>query len=342
MAVRRWTYRRRRSRPHVLFVSPHHQKLFHPETDVVDDVALLFGEPLLVSGLGTYQMIHIPMPMRASDRGTTPLWSPGMIRMLQALQPDLVICCRLDWEDPPTEESCRAVGAWCQETGTPFLAVWTDLVTRSDVEASLRALEWIDVHVSIDRPRIPDGVPDPDRFLSTWSTQHPGWFYHPGNGARPIVVNFIGERTGRPERIAMLKPLKDSGLSFYEGGGRGEERLSMARYARIHRTSQMSINITSHPTCSHVKGRVFESIACGALLLEQANDATSQFLRPEVDYVPFTTGDELRDTVAYYQRYPARARSIAEAGHAVYQARYTPGHFWSRIFTRLWGSTWRT
>lgn len=194
----------------------------------------------------------------------------------------------------------------------------------------------VDLVVSLDLPpplaqaRLPELL-----VLGAWSPVD-GALFHDDGGPRDIPISFVGQV--RAARAVFLTQAQEAGLSIHVAGGqRGDAPLSLADYAATLRRSQMTINLPLSQTggAPHVKGRVFEALLSGALLLEQANPATEHWLRPMEHYVPFTDAADLAAKARHFLEHPAEARAIAERGRDHVRDRLNPAAFWRAVQARL-------
>lgn len=269
-------------------------------------------------------------------------WGPSLAAYLDTSPPALFLSGRLDWEDALVMEAYERVVRACRRRRVPVGVVWTDLVVPGEVVMAEQMLDWVDLHVTFDRPGPPPETRYPARFCSLWPTPDRRWFY-PTRDERPIPVSFVGETQDRPERQYFLNAVQQAGLPLFLAGEQSvrHHRLSTAEYAHVMQHSKIGISITSHPTRPQMKGRVLELLACETLLMEQENDSTAAHFTAMQDYVPYTTPQDLVDRIRYYLAHEAESRTIAEHGHATYRAGYTPAHFWHRVFAHTYGQDWR-
>lgn len=330
---RRW--RRCRRRPHVIFLNNLPSWAF---LSIIQDLYdLNTVEPLRLTGWATVETFYTTKYQECADRP----WGPALRQYLRQVQPDAIISARMGWEDPAELGQFVTATRSDRQRGVPVIAMWTDLVTTDQIALAERMLDYVDWHTQIDRPVVPNGVRDPDRYLPLWTPMDWRFFYR--TTPKPIPISFVGEKIDRPERQRMLNAVERSGLPLYVSGGRGsvEAQLSTSRYAEIQRASQIGINVTSHPTAPQIKGRIFELLACGSLLLEWDNAAIHTYFEPEEDYVAYHTPDELVDKLWYYMSHLAERERIARHGHETFMRRFTLWHYWDKVFTKLWGKAWR-
>jgi hypothetical protein len=148
-------------------------------------------------------------------------------------------------------------------------------------------------------------------------------------------VDFEGQRW--PQRAQMINYLKAQGVPVKVAGGQRTARLEWNEYAEILCRSKISLNFSKNVNTgtSQLKGRVFESIACGAMLLEDDGDQTRKFFEPGKEWVMFTSPDDMVEKAIYYLRHPAEREAIAQAGRLKLEEKYSARVMWSMIFDRL-------
>jgi Glycosyl transferases group 1 len=80
-----------------------------------------------------------------------------------------------------------------------------------------------------------------------------------------------------------------------------------------------------------VKGRVFEALHAGALLIEESNKYMREWWAPSAVY--WESLDELKKTVEWLEEKPRRARSIADAGLLQSKKFFSAARFWANVET---------
>lgn len=178
----------------------------------------------------------------------------------------------------------------------------------------------------------------PEEWLGLWTPLDPALF-HAAGGARDVGVCFVGTIAGNPVRQAALAHLERNGVDvLVRGGGVAEGSLSFAEYAALYRRARIVLNFSQVRTDlarHHLKGRVFEAMACGALLLETVNPETTRFFIPGREYETFADQEELLAKVRrLLADEPARA-AIAARGHARVTTEYTAERFWRAVLERV-------
>jgi hypothetical protein len=92
------------------------------------------------------------------------------------------------------------------------------------------------------------------------------------------------------------------------------------------------LNVSRHGPGQHlVTGRVWETVAAGALLIEQDNPATAHYFVPYRHYLPWRSIEEIVHLAHFIERRPDAIARIAGDAHAWASARYGADRFWSTL-----------
>jgi spore maturation protein CgeB len=78
--------------------------------------------------------------------------------------------------------------------------------------------------------------------------------------------------------------------------------------------------------CYQAAPRVYEALACGALLMVDKQRDVLRIFKPGEDLVVFDDVKELQELVAYYLSHPKQAEKIAQKGRKKVLAKHTYGH----------------
>jgi hypothetical protein len=194
----------------------------------------------------------------------------------------------------------------------------------------------IDLNILLDSGFLAKHFPERNDFIYLWTPLDFSVF-HPGDGQRDIPISFLGSiGSYRNVRAEYLDYLKRQHLDIYHTGGQREQLVSLERYAEILRRSKISLNF-SHgiPGCHMLKGRVFEVLFSGTLLMESENAETSQYFTPMVDYVVFDSKQDLVDKVRYYLEHEDERQRIAYNGYMKATTEYNHDVFWNKVMGKL-------
>jgi spore maturation protein CgeB len=149
-------------------------------------------------------------------------------------------------------------------------------------------------------------------------------------------IVFVGGPT--PERVAALEPLATRGLRVFgydAAGWRGSAALAPC-YAgvvlergearRIYSGARISINVTRSHGPSSLNMRVYESMACGSLLLTDDRGDARRLFADGQEIVVYRGASDLVAKVDYYLAHEVERQAIAEAG----RRRVAESHTYSR------------
>jgi hypothetical protein len=138
-----------------------------------------------------------------------------------------------------------------------------------------------------------------------------------------IPVSFVGTTKNYNDRNIFLNYLSQNtpNIDIFIGGGQ--------------RTSKINLNFSvSLAQFWQIKGRVFEILASGSLLLELKNPATERLFKSDFDYVDFSNPKEMVDKINYYLEHENERKKIAEQGYKTYNKYYTAQIFWDNIIEK--------
>ncbi len=230
----------------------------------------------------------------------------------------------------------------------PVLGFATDLRTARTlyngqlVAVFQRYMDSVDATLAIDT-RFPQEIYGDRAFIPGFSSIDQSLF-DPRNTSKAIDLSFVGSVAGwtrigndaRSRHLEFLQgALPGSGVNhrFIDTTGRGA---ALEEYAGILNQSRMTINFSQ--TCGgdhHLKGRVFEATASGALLLEESCAETRLCFRPGRDYVEFGSKDDLLEKIIHYHRHPDEMSRIASSGRERARRIFTARNLWTHVFASL-------
>jgi hypothetical protein len=148
---------------------------------------------------------------------------------------------------------------------------------------------------------------------------------------------FIGSIYWQP-RAALMSILMTQDYPFRTiyGEQRKIKTADTTSYARALGQSLASLNVSIHGDSIHlITGRVWETIAVGALLVEQDNEAIKKFLVPYRHYLPWSSISDIVHIGQFIAQYPDKARAIAREAKEFVLAHYGPVNFWHTVLAHV-------
>lgn len=153
---------------------------------------------------------------------------------------------------------------------------------------------------------------------------------------RDVDVCFAGSLHHYPDRREMILQVQKLGIQVMAKGGDEMNYLTQDGYVELLNRSKISLNFSKTTKGIHqIKGRVIESILCGALLFESENDVTPRYLTPYRHYVPFTDAQDLVTKIRRYLANDAARRTIVTAARAHVAANLSERLWWRRVLGEL-------
>lgn len=224
------------------------------------------------------------------------------------------------------------------------------LLQQARASGSRLAIVWLDKKISRGTPEYSDladlnVVLDGNDFElpNSWpifTPKNPNHFHDPGL-ERDIDVSLVGEVRYLSQRQAYAARLADEtriAVQLFRTSAADTGRaLDVADYARIYQRSKISLALTKDAV-RQLKGRVFEVLHCGAMLLCDHNHNVAHYLDDGTDYVTFDDYDDLIDKCRHFLAHADERRRIAAAGHQKVKRFYNHDVFWRSLLARLGGS----
>ncbi len=251
-------------------------------------------------------------------------------QVLDEIKPDVTVITNLGTANcNPTEKTHQIV----KSSNSKLCFIWPYSGYGWVSEAINKIGDYADLHVTFDV--LPCKHSRPEKHLSLWAPQDPSLYND--LQTKDISLSFMGSITGYNDRFRYLKFLLEKKREIFIQGGQRENKLTPEQYAEAMRRSKSTLNFSesAQPGLRVCKGRVFEALACGCLLVEESNDAIKTILKAGEHFVEFDSEDQLLHLLDWSSSDSDSALKIAKAGKNVYEDNFTPKHFWSRVFERL-------
>ncbi len=222
----------------------------------------------------------------------------------------------------------------CQRPDIKKVFIWEDS-NPWDLDYQKRYDCYIDLNIVLDNPSF-GGKPyisDNLKTLTLWTPESQR-LYHPVENPT-IPVSFIGSLR-YADRAEYIPYVKERIPELVVAGGQRESNLSTHKYAEAISNSKMTINFASHGMgYQQMKGKVLHAMASRTLLLEQRNPSTARLFVPQIDYIDFSSKDELVWLIKYFLENEKERLEIAQNGYNKFLKNYTAQIFWDKVMSRL-------
>jgi spore maturation protein CgeB len=106
----------------------------------------------------------------------------------------------------------------------------------------------------------------------------------------------------------------EQNISGYISSHTRDLQVDHSKYAEILGRSKISINFSYSVDKHQLKGRVFETMHAGAMLLESSNPQTAALFQDGVDYVSFSDKEDMINKINYYLAHDEERKMIAKSG----------------------------
>jgi spore maturation protein CgeB len=152
-------------------------------------------------------------------------------------------------------------------------------------------------------------------FLTQWGCNH--FLYQNLNLPRTLDVSFVGRCYG--ERKNFVDTIKRQGINIatFGLGWENGRRVSQADLIKIYNKSKISLNISlaSKGDRIQIKGRDFEAVGCGSLLLTKDTKEIAEYFAPGEEIITYQDANDASEKIAYYLKNEDERERIAKNGY---------------------------
>jgi hypothetical protein len=289
---------------------------------------------LIAAGLGRVENYLWEIDWRPFPRGD---WA--LLEKCRAAKPRAII---LSSYEPgyPLQPAVETIRLLRKVWKIPMVAIWWDTCYAGFWRSIVPVLPYVDVHVVLDNPLL-NFFDDAarrrfgHRFLPLWEAMDPGIYNNPGL-PRDVEVAFLGQVAGyRSVRMPYVQHLLENNVPLLCSLANRGAQPSHADYQDVLKRTRIGLNFSQSVDSDQLKSRVFETMSCGALLMENDNPQTRCYFTPMKDYVSFDSPSDLLEKIRYYLVHEDERAEIAAAGEQKVKALYDSSHFWKAITDKL-------
>jgi hypothetical protein len=218
------------------------------------------------------------------------------------------------------------------ELNIPIISIWGDLEIPEQIKISKSLNKYIQINCATASSAAVKRLSKENKYYYSWVPKDERIFNNP-NLIRDINVSYVGSL--KNNRLSVISFLQKRGIDVSFGGGERTGHLTTDEYAEIFKRSKITISF-SRASYSHViNARPFEAMACGAMLLEQENFETPKLFIPYIDYVPYSSKEDLYNKIVYYLNNDEQREKIANSGNQKIKIYYNTNLFWTQIINKI-------
>jgi hypothetical protein len=219
-----------------------------------------------------------------------------------------------------------------------FVAIWYDTCTDNFIDFFQQHIKNIDLNVFLDNPMMDIGKRkltenEKSKCIGMWTPAN-AINFNPQE--EEIDVAFLGQigsyRSYRKETLFFL--MKSNIAGFYSAFEKNSQ-LSHEEYFDILGKAKIGINFSYSVDKHQLKGRVFDTMLSGALLLEQENSQIECCFNDGEDYVSFSSKEDLLNKIKYYLANDDERKKIARSGRMKCLDLYNGKSFWKVVFEKV-------
>lgn len=235
---------------------------------------------------------------------------------------------------------------------------------KSRLKAQLAVVWWDYDDTTMDNPytqfeisslRAADCIIDPGNFSKTRKMQsklfpyqnHPNVekikllatpvnedHFYPRQKSVPVAI--FGSKVGlRGRWIDYLLSAFANDAFHFGGVSAGAISLSMDEYARLVGQTKIVVNTQTYSFRTQCKGKVREALASGALLIEQDNPDTREFIG-NADFIKFfSTEEQLHDLIDYYLAHDDERAELAQQGYDWYMKHWSSKEWSKKVLSEF-------
>lgn len=320
----------KREKPHILLL----RYKYYAQNKAMGDSTekFMLDGTLAASDLATFEVLTYDADLDRAPRGNM-----QFLERCDHIQADAVLLSSW-WYEPHPPPDLGALRSLKQNWRIPLMAIWWDTCWKDFWKEVQPVLPWVDLNIVPDNPNLAlmdKTSPYFKRFLPLWVPLDPGIYKNDGL-KRDIPISFLGQVGGyRSDRKEYIQALIDQQLPIRLSTVERDKQPSHAEYVDVLKRSRIGINFSSSIDAHQLKARVFETMQCGAMLMESENEQTSRYFTPMQDYVSFSSKEDLVGKLRYYLAHEDECKNIAARGEQKVRDRYNHIKFWQAVLEKL-------
>ena len=268
-------------------------------------------------------------------------YQASLIKLLFKFQPDVVIFSSYTInfvKRPPSHLGLFLLRSIQKKVKACYLTIWYDVATPDFmVKQLLPTLDLFDLHLvgaSINQDKDLELIPKTEKSkLLEIDLPYPEEIFFPRK--KDIEVVFLGQITSyRSNRRDYIFHLMKNNIPGFFSGFERESQPSYQEYQEILGRAKIGLNFSESSLGHQIKGRMFETMLSGALLLESKSPHSISYFIDGIDYISFNSKDDLIDKIRYYLAHDDERKEIASNGRNKILTQYSGEIVWKGIIER--------
>ena len=233
---------------------------------------------------------------------------------------------------PSSQPSLKFLEILRKKISSNFIFLWWDSCSDTFYDTEIKTLEKVkSLHLLMENPSLDFGKKykniSNDSLIPLWISR---------SLAKPlkkdIDVAFSGQVDSyRDKRKVFIEYLMEQNIAGYIASPSRDQQISHSKYAEILGRAKIGINFSYSVDKHQLKGRVYETLHSGALLLETKNPQTSVFFNDGEDYISFTDKEDMVKKIRYYLSHDKEREKISKSGREKVLKLYNSELFMKRI-----------
>ena len=201
---------------------------------------------------------------------------------------------------------------------------WTD-ISESNIPMTDKITAISDFSLTHEHPSTYFRSKYVEKYFTVSTVYSSSLFHAKPTDKRKLDVLFIGEIDSYKERLDGIHKIQRAGISIFLPGGSKRKHITNEEYAYLTKNAKIVVNWTKfiHGGFHQAKGRIFEATLAGCLLISEECDAVNYWLEPNIDYIPFSSNDELIEKLKYFLDNENERSAIAKHGHNTSISKYS-------------------
>ena len=158
---------------------------------------------------------------------------------------------------------------------------------------------------------------------------------------KDLDVVFLGQANSyRESRRQYINHLINNEIDIHISIEDRDSQVSYEQYQDKLSRAKIGLNFSFSVDKHQLKGRVFETMLSGAMLLESKNAQTPTLFKEGEEYICFSSKEDLVDKIKYYLKHENERIEISMAGRDRVVKDYNDTNYWDTIFMNIGLSTY--